>query len=59
MGDTSVAIGLLLGIFGVLLVLRVSITFTLACASIVTALYLNIPFSQDIHAYTAITFRQF
>ena len=43
MGDTSVAIGLLLGIFGVLLVLRVSITFTLACASIVTALYLNIP----------------
>jgi tripartite ATP-independent transporter DctM subunit len=43
MGDTSVAIGLLLGIFGVLLVLRVSITFTLACASIITALYLNIP----------------
>ena len=43
MADTSIAIALLLGIFGVLLVLRVSITFTLACASIITALYLNIP----------------
>ncbi|WP_319559907.1 TRAP transporter large permease [Marispirochaeta sp.] len=43
MGDTNIAISLLLGTFGVLLVLRVSITFTLACASIVTALYLGIP----------------
>jgi tripartite ATP-independent transporter DctM subunit len=43
MGDANIAISLLLGTFGVLLILRVSITFTLACASIVTALYLGIP----------------
>lgn len=43
MSDTTIAISLLLGLFGLLLVLRVSITFTLACSSIVTAMYLGIP----------------
>ena len=43
MPDLGLAIWLLLGSFGVLLLLRVSITFTLAFASIITAMYLNIP----------------
>jgi tripartite ATP-independent transporter DctM subunit len=41
--DQNLAILILLGTFGLLLVLRVSITFALAFASVVTALYLNIP----------------
>ena len=43
MPDQNTAVLLLIGVFGILLVLRVSITFTLAFASIVTAIYLNIP----------------
>ncbi|HUX50356.1 MAG TPA: TRAP transporter large permease [Spirochaetia bacterium] len=43
MPDQTTAIILLLVLFGVLIVLRVSITFTLAFASLVTALYLHIP----------------
>lgn len=43
MPDQGLAIALLLGTFGVLLLLRVSITFTLAFASIITAMYLEIP----------------
>ena len=43
MPDQSFAILLLLGGFGVLLVLRVSITFSLVIASVATALYLQIP----------------
>jgi tripartite ATP-independent transporter DctM subunit len=38
-----VAITLLLGIFGVLVLLRVPITFCLAISAIVTGLYLNVP----------------
>ncbi len=41
--DQNLAILMLLGTFGVLLVLRVSITFALAFASLATALYLKIP----------------
>ncbi len=41
--DQNLAILILLGTFGVLLVLRVSITFSLAFASVATALYLKIP----------------
>ena len=43
MPDLNFAVTLLLGTFAVLLLLRVSITFTLAFASIITAIYLNIP----------------
>ena len=43
MPDMNVAIFLLMGTFGVLLILRVSITFSLAFASVATALYLKIP----------------
>ncbi|WP_455383095.1 TRAP transporter large permease, partial [Salinispira pacifica] len=43
MPDQNVAIIILLGIFAVLIILRVSITFTLAIASIATAIYLHIP----------------
>ncbi len=38
-----IAITLLLGIFGVLVLLRVPITFCLAISAIVTGLYLNVP----------------
>ncbi|HUX21343.1 MAG TPA: TRAP transporter large permease, partial [Spirochaetia bacterium] len=43
MPDQTTAIILLLGIFGVLIILRVSITFTLAFASFATAVYLHLP----------------
>ena len=39
----SLGITLLLGIFGVLVVLRVPITFCLAISAIITGLYLNVP----------------
>jgi tripartite ATP-independent transporter DctM subunit len=39
----SLAITLLLGIFGVLVVLRVPITFCLAISAIITGFYLNVP----------------
>jgi len=41
--DQNIAILILLGTFGLLLVLRVSITFSLAFASVATAFYLKIP----------------
>ncbi|MEN6500565.1 MAG: TRAP transporter large permease, partial [Rectinema sp.] len=41
--DTTIATTILLGGFILLLILRVPITFSLAAASIATALYLNIP----------------
>ena len=43
MTSTGTASTLLMGIFVILLILRVPITFTLAISSIVTAYYLNIP----------------
>ena len=43
MPDTSLAIVLLLGSFGVFLLLRISITFSLIVSSILTAFYLRIP----------------
>jgi len=43
MTSTGTASSLLMGIFVILLILRVPITFTLAISSIVTAYYLNIP----------------
>ncbi|GAB1481949.1 hypothetical protein MASR2M78_07640 [Treponema sp.] len=43
MPDLNIAIALLLGIFIVLLLLRVSITFALIFSSVATALYLKIP----------------
>ena len=43
MGNLHLASSILLGLFAVLLILRVPITFTLAISSIVTAFYLNIP----------------
>ncbi len=43
MGDQSFAIVLLLGSFGILLLLQVPITFTLAVSAIVTAVYLGLP----------------
>lgn len=43
MPDTSLAIVLLLGSFGVFLLLRISITFSLIVSSILTAFYLKIP----------------
>ncbi|HUX12132.1 MAG TPA: TRAP transporter large permease [Spirochaetia bacterium] len=43
MPDQTTAIILLLGIFGLLIVLRVSITFTLTFASLATAVYLHVP----------------
>ncbi len=43
MPDQTTAIILLLGVFGLLIVLRVSITFTLTFASLATAVYLHIP----------------
>ncbi|MDY7028061.1 MAG: TRAP transporter large permease [Spirochaetota bacterium] len=43
MTSTGTASSLLMGIFVILLILRVPITFTLAISSIVTAWYLNIP----------------
>ncbi|MBM4346824.1 MAG: hypothetical protein FJ107_01690, partial [Deltaproteobacteria bacterium] len=39
----SVGITLLLSIFGILVVLRVPITFCLAISAIITGFYLNIP----------------
>ncbi len=43
MGDQSFAIVLLLGSFGILLLLQVPITFTLAVSAIATAVYLGLP----------------
>ncbi len=43
MGNLHLASSILIGLFAVLLILRVPITFTLAISSIVTAFYLNIP----------------
>ncbi|RKX88263.1 MAG: hypothetical protein DRP58_00895 [Spirochaetes bacterium] len=43
MVDLSLASTILLGLFVLLLILKVPITFTLAISSIVTAFYLNIP----------------
>ena len=43
MPDLTLASWILLGSFGVLLVLKIPITFALAVSSIVTAMYLNIP----------------
>lgn len=43
MPDLGLAIALLLGGFGLLTILRVPITYSLAVSSIVTAFYLNIP----------------
>jgi len=43
MPDQNIAILILMGVFVILLLLRVSITFTLVFASIVTAVYLKIP----------------
>jgi len=41
--DTTIATTILLGGFILFLILRVPITFSLAAASIATAIYLNIP----------------
>ena len=43
MANLNFASTILLGLFAVLLILRVPITFTLAISSIITAFYLNIP----------------
>jgi len=43
MPDTTLASWLLLGSFGIFLVLKVPITFSLAVSSIITAMYLKIP----------------
>lgn len=43
MPDLSFATTLLLGSFGILLILQVPITFTLAISSVLTALYLGLP----------------
>jgi tripartite ATP-independent transporter DctM subunit len=43
MGTQSFASTILLGLFALMLILRVPITFTLAISSIITAFYLNIP----------------
>ncbi|NQT60545.1 MAG: TRAP transporter large permease [Bacteroidetes bacterium] len=43
MANLSLASALLLGLFALLLILKVPITFTLVISSIVTAIYLNIP----------------
>ncbi len=43
MGTQSLASTILLGLFALMLILRVPITFTLAISSIITAFYLNIP----------------
>ena len=43
MPDTTVACWLLLGAFGMFLVIKVPITFSLAVSSIITAMYLKIP----------------
>lgn len=43
MADYTLAIWLLLGLFGILLVLRIPITFALAFSSVATALYLHVP----------------
>lgn len=42
MGTQSLASTILLGLFALMLILRVPITFTLAISSIITAFYLNI-----------------
>ncbi len=43
MGNLNFASTILLGLFGILLILRIPITFTLAISSIITAFYLDIP----------------
>ncbi|NCC58655.1 MAG: TRAP transporter large permease subunit, partial [Synergistales bacterium] len=43
MPDTTLASWLLLGSFGMFLVIKVPITFSLAVSSIITAMYLKIP----------------
>lgn len=43
MGNLNFAPTILLGLFAVLLILRIPITFTLAISSIITAFYLDIP----------------
>ena len=43
MVNLNLASTILLGLFGILLILRIPITFTLAISSIITAFYLNIP----------------
>ncbi|NLJ46698.1 MAG: TRAP transporter large permease subunit, partial [Treponema sp.] len=43
MADQSAATALLLGSFGILLLLQVPITFTLAISAVVTAAYLGLP----------------